>query len=362
MALSLNWDQLSDSMVDKRIQSYQLLEELGRGTYGCLFLGQSLVDNHYVAIKVLSKRGLDPTQLQLQQLELDIQHQLNHPYLLGLEDVEYEEDFIYMIMELCDGGDLFEYVIQNPEREDATIKAFFVQILEAIEYLHGHGIYHRDIKLENILLSSQDTCKVADFGLATRDRFSFEFGCGSTTYLGPEHFATDEQEDCFDAYDAAASDIWSLGILLLALLFGKNPWNEATEEDMGFAEFKRNPAYLAHSLFPRLSHECTRFLLDHVLCVNPSDRCDIQTMKKAFMNLSQLTVMPVDIIPHHSTKASYDSAYFSQDTVGLSWSDMVEQDLEEEEDDYDEEDDDFEHLTEDEELFIHTQEKESWWL
>ncbi|KAI8069124.1 kinase-like domain-containing protein [Gilbertella persicaria] len=352
----LDWNQISNNMIDKHIQSYQLLEELGRGSYGCLFLGQSLIDNQYVAIKVLSKTGLDTRQLQLQQLEMDIQKPLNHPHVLGLKDVIQEQDFIYMIMELCDGGDLFEYVIQHPHKEDELVKTLFLQILEGIEYLHTEGIYHRDIKLENILLSEKNVCKVADFGLATKERFSLEFGCGSTTYLGPEHFANEEEQEEQDVpYDAAASDIWSLGILLLALLFNKNPWYEATTEDVTFAEYKQNPSSLC-TLFPRLSHACAQFLIDHVLCIDPRQRCDIQTLKQAWMSLTNLTVMPVDII---NTKASYDSAYFSHET-GLSWSDMVEQDLAEDEED--DEDDDFEHLTEDEELFIHVQEKESWWL
>ncbi|KAI8329394.1 kinase-like domain-containing protein, partial [Chlamydoabsidia padenii] len=186
------WAHTSLSMVDKVIgNDYQLLEELGHGSYGCLFLGQSLSNNSYVAIKVLNKTGLDHEQLELQQLEIDIQDSIKHPHLLGLERVIHEKDHVFMVMELCDQGDLFDFVAENQQvRDDTLVKSVFIQILDGIQHLHSQGIYHRDIKLENILLKSNDddgdgafTCKVADFGLATRERYSLEFGCGSTTYL-----------------------------------------------------------------------------------------------------------------------------------------------------------------------------------
>ncbi|CAO0792535.1 unnamed protein product [Mucor circinelloides] len=373
------WNQVSESMVDKLIDNkYQLVEELGRGSYGCLFLGQSLETNEYVAVKILCKKDLDQSQLELQQLEIDIQQSLHHAHLLGLNQVIQEPDFVYMIMELCDQGDLFEYVVQNPY--DVNCHVIFLQILEAIEYMHQNNLYHRDIKLENILLQKQDYIKVADFGLATKERYSLDFGCGSTTYLGPEHFGTEDESDMEQEdvpYDAAASDIWSLGILLLALLFGRNPWQEATELDMAFTDFKQDPMSLRR-LFPDLSLECMQFL-QKVLAIDPAERVSISEMKALFCKLTDLTVdpqesdyetesdeimtSPVDIhtVQHKTNKASYDSAIFSQEDGG-SWSDMVEQDL------LCGIEDDFEHITfdstedDEQELFIHDQEKESWWL
>ncbi|KAF1803871.1 kinase-like domain-containing protein [Mucor lusitanicus] len=375
------WNQVSESMIDKLIDNkYQLVEELGRGSYGCLFLGQSLETNEYVAVKILCKKGLDPSQLALQQLEIDIQQSLHHAHLLGLDQVIQEPDFVYMVMELCDQGDLFEYVVQNPY--DVNCHVIFLQILEAIEYMHQNNLYHRDIKLENILLQKQDDIKVADFGLATKERYSFDFGCGSTTYLGPEHFLSEDESDMEDTpYDAAASDIWSLGILLLALLFGRNPWQEATDLDAAFTEYKEDPMSLRR-LFPDLSLECMQFL-HRVLAIDPAKRVSISEMKTMFCELTDLLTIdpqesdyeteseedeimtsPVDIhtVQHKTNKASYDSAIFSQEDGGGSWSDMVEQDL------LCGIEDDFEHITfdstedDEQELFIHDQEKESWWL
>ncbi|KAI8384552.1 kinase-like domain-containing protein [Radiomyces spectabilis] len=379
------WTQFSQSMVDQTIGDYQLIEELGHGSYGCLFLGQSLRNNEYVAVKVLSKQGLDHQQLQLQQLEIDIQSSLKHPYLLGLHNVIQDDKYVYMVMDVCDQGDLFDYVIRDQEsnkvRNEAFVKKAFMQILEGIEYMHAHGIYHRDLKLENILLKDEgeDTedlvCKVADFGLATRERYSMEFGCGSTTYLAPEHFDDDNGHPETVPYDAAASDVWSLGVLLLALLFGRNPWQEASSADAAFVEYKNNPSMLKQHLFPLLSADAFRFL-SSVLSVDAHSRPSVAEMKAEFSTLSLLDEdqsdhVPVNIpcAPKQTNHASYDSAFFSTG-ANFSWSDMVDDD-----------DDDVDldasfcgrnstHSSaapsaqdyEDTDMFVHTHEKESWWL
>ncbi|KAI9302498.1 kinase-like domain-containing protein, partial [Cunninghamella echinulata] len=288
---------------------YQFVQDLGHGAYGGLFLGQSLQSKSYVAIKVLNKSGLNDQQLSLQQLEMDIQSSLKgHPSLLQLYDVLQDDHYIYMIMELCDQGDLFDFVIQdqdqqqNDYRSESLVKDLFIQILQGIQYMHQNGIYHRDIKLENVLLKTKEgndeddddalICKVADFGLATRDRYSMEFGCGSATYLAPEHFADEDemnlnnnnennnnqQEEELKPYDSAASDIWSLGILLLAFMFGRNPWQEANYTDGAFNEYLKNPIMLKQQLFPTMSMELYQFLTQHILVMDPTQRLPISDM------------------------------------------------------------------------------------
>ncbi|KAI8138728.1 kinase-like domain-containing protein [Fennellomyces sp. T-0311] len=387
------WTQVVSSMIDKTIGGrYQILEELGRGSYGCLFLGQSLMDNSYVAIKVLCKTGLDHQQLLLQQLEIDIQQTLKHPHILTLHGTVQDDDYLYMVMELCDQGDLFDFVIRSKARQEDLVITAFTQILDAVEHMHQNNVYHRDIKLENVLLktASDDEsleCKVADFGLATRERFNMEFGCGSTTYLAPEHFDGEGEQSL--AYDAAASDVWSLGILLLGLMFGRNPWEEATEMDQAYREYKRNSMVLRQQLFPTLSMACYR-LLESILSPNAADRPSVTEIKHQFLALDRLMdeddvidddyCYPVDIpttaasaaaamaAGKKSDKVSFDSAIFSgtyRTGSGESWSDMVEQD----EQLFDSSDMlstvsscSFEPDDDDTDMFIHSQEKGSWWL
>ncbi|KAG1050998.1 hypothetical protein G6F43_006767 [Rhizopus delemar] len=369
------WSQLASSFVDKVIdKEYQLLEILGHGAYGCLFLGQSLKDNSYVAVKILAKSA-DLQQLQLQQLEMDIQSQLKHPHLLALHRFIQDQDYLYMIMELCDQGDLFDFVIKDQEinfvREEGLVKTWFHQILDAVEHMHSQGVYHRDLKLENILLKQQDEdddelyCKVADFGLATRERYSMEFGCGSASYLAPEHF--DDGTDLVP-YDAAASDAWSLGVLLLALMFGRNPWQEASHSDPAYHEFTRNPAMLKNHLFPELSSATLRWL-QSALAINGSDRPSVAVLKEQFLTIDHLYVseeqeVPVGLVSiptatKQTNVNSYDSAFFSGG--GMSWADMVE---EEEQQQKAAVDFDQPHIfdTNDEDVDMFAHSGESWWL
>ncbi|KAG1218591.1 hypothetical protein G6F35_008194 [Rhizopus arrhizus] len=365
------WSQLASSFVDKVIdKEYQLLEILGHGAYGCLFLGQSLKDNSYVAVKILAKSA---ELQQLQQLEMDIQSELKHPHLLALHRFIQDQDYLYMIMELCDQGDLFDFVIKDQEinfvREEGLVKTWFHQILDAVEHMHSQGVYHRDLKLENILLKQQDEdelyCKVADFGLATRERYSMEFGCGSTSYLAPEHF--DDGTDLVP-YDAAASDAWSLGILLLAILFGRTPWQEASHMDLAYHQFTRNPAMLKDDLFPELSLATLRWL-QSALTPSGSDRPSVSVLKEQFLAIDHIYVteqedhqhtfvdLSIPTGPKQSNMNSFDSAFFSG---GMSWSDMVEEEEEASQPTKIFELDHPNTMHEDTDIFVHS--GESWWL
>ncbi|ORZ16416.1 kinase-like domain-containing protein [Absidia repens] len=406
------WSELSRSLIDTNVGDYQFVEDLGHGSYGGLFLGQSLTTKDYVAIKVLGKSGLTPEQLQLQQVEIDVQSELKHSSLLALHSVMQDEAYIYMVMDLCDQGDLFDYVIRDQQqrncRPQEVVMDLFTQILQGMEHMHAQGVYHRDIKLENILLKSDgddengmdDTfdCKVADFGLSTRDRMSMEFGCGSATYLAPEHFSNDDDDlnddEELKPYDAAASDVWSLGVLLLALMFGRNPWQEANLADPAFAEYKRNPAMIKQHLFPTLSDEVVCFLQQSVLNPDPAQRVSVADMLSQFLALPSLYVTdaadldsdtpltPVDIPvapagqEKEDGKPRYDSAFFSMDggaVQGMSWSDMVEEDQYMNYNHFDDDDDmlattpsdsydEDEKYDDDTDMFVHSDEKESWWL
>ncbi|KAG0773267.1 hypothetical protein G6F21_014370 [Rhizopus arrhizus] len=95
---------------------------------------------NYVAVKILAKSA---ELQQLQQLEMDIQSELKHPHLLALHRFIQDQDYLYMIMELCDQGDLFDFVIKDQEinfvREEGLVKTWFHQILDAVEHMHSQA-------------------------------------------------------------------------------------------------------------------------------------------------------------------------------------------------------------------------------
>ncbi|KAI9288712.1 kinase-like domain-containing protein, partial [Umbelopsis sp. AD052] len=266
-----------------------LIEEIGTGSYGCLLLGQHVEFGSYHAIKVLTKSGLNAEQLTLQRAEIEIQQHLKHDNIVALERTIEDDDFVYIVLELCDQGDLFDYAVAHAGKgtsddDQSLLQMAGNQIIEALVYLHDQGIYHRDIKLENILLQMPDISrdfkfKLADFGLATRQAYSNEYGCGSASYLAPEHF----NPPTVQGYACASADVWSTGIFVLAILFGRNPWQEASLSDPVFAEYAQDNMVIK-DLFPSISDEFLQ-LVQKCLALNPEDRPTMRQVWKEFQRI-----------------------------------------------------------------------------
>ncbi|KAF8959561.1 hypothetical protein BGZ46_001729 [Entomortierella lignicola] len=285
--------------------SYQIHDVLGYGTYGCIYLAQTLSKTpgsapEYKAIKCLSKKGLSPTQLLLQRQEIDIHLSLSspknghHPHIVDMSSVIETNDSLYLVMEYCSGGDLYDAITSQhtPQRDsgvdftlmpimsdrflnvhsDRSVLDAMTQIISALAHSHSRQVFHRDLKPENILVASDGSLKLADFGLATKDRVSTDFGCGSSFYMAPE-----QQPSRTAAgrrpYLPSKSDVWSLGIIFLNLRFGRNPWKlSRVDVDATFAAYAQDPNVL-REMFPDLSSAALHFL-QRVLCVDPNDRAD----------------------------------------------------------------------------------------
>jgi serine/threonine protein kinase len=144
------------------------------------------------AVKALNKVGLEPRQRKFQQREIQLHHQASaHPNVVSLVKIMDAVDCTYVVIEYCPEGDLFSNITEQGKYvgNDALAKRAFLQILDAVEYCHSIGIYHRDLKPENVLVTDQGmTCKLADFGLATMDHVTSDYGCGSTFYMSPGAF------------------------------------------------------------------------------------------------------------------------------------------------------------------------------
>ncbi|CAM0135957.1 cAMP-dependent protein kinase catalytic subunit [Umbelopsis sp. WA50703] len=323
--------------------TYRLIEEIGTGSYGCLLLGQHVDLGTYHAIKVLTKSGLNAEQLTLQRAEIDIHQHLKHENIVALERTIEDDDFVYIVLELCDQGDLFDYAVANAgkgtsEDDQTLLKMAGNQIIEALVYSHEQGIYHRDIKLENVLLQMPDNThqvnfKLADFGLATKELYSNEYGCGSASYLAPEHFNPPTTQ----GYNCASADVWSTGIFMLAVLFGRNPWQEASLSDPVYAEYANDPTVLKE-LFPGISDECYK-LVQRCLAIDPEQRLSMKQVLREFQAVDHFLVLsgeceepynaydgaaPVSIPQskdqYNGFGHSYDSAFCG------SWSDLIDQD------------------------------------
>lgn len=174
-----------------------------------------------------------------------------------------------LVLEYCPRGDLYE-AIQGDFGPSTSqdIKDVFLQILNALKYCHSKLVYHRDLKPENILIADDWLIKVCDWGLATTQKKitnRSEFDIGSERYMAPELFDND-----LTYYDASKVDLWSIGIILLTLVFRKNPFQVANYTDKRFLQFSANREAL-FDFFSAMSGELFS-ALRYSLNIDPSNR------------------------------------------------------------------------------------------
>lgn len=182
-----------------------LTDILGTGAYGVVYSAYDIDTGIRYAVKCLSKYNPDGTPLErrqalYQQREIRLHYLASaHQNVVSMLKILDDADCIYVILEYCPEGDLFLNITERMQYvgKDELSKKIFLQILDAVEYCHGLGIYHRDLKPENILVTDHgDTVKLADFGLATSDDQSEDYGCGSTFYMSPGTYSPSLRFPC----------------------------------------------------------------------------------------------------------------------------------------------------------------------
>ncbi|KAL2868280.1 serine/threonine-protein kinase [Aspergillus lucknowensis] len=269
----------------------ELTSVLGVGAYGVVYTAVDIHTDVLYAVKALNKAGLDPRQLKFQQREIKLHHMANqHPNVVSLVSIMDSVDCTYVVIEFCPEGDLFSSITDKGHfvGNDPLAKRVFLQILDAVHYCHSLGIYHRDLKPENILVTDQGlTVKLADFGLATTDYLTSDFGCGSTFYMSPE--CQQQNPRPMSYYQSAPNDIWSLGVVLVNLTCGRNPWKRASVEDSTFRAYLKDPFFLK-SILP-LSDEMV-CILSRIFEVDPSKRVTIPELRQLILDCPRFTLNP----------------------------------------------------------------------
>ncbi|KAF9819473.1 hypothetical protein IEO21_02081 [Rhodonia placenta] len=267
----------------------RLLKVLGTGAYGVVYLAHDMNSPahspaHY-AVKCLLRHPEESEHHSLQQREIAYHTKASsHPHVVKLHDIIEEKYYLYLVLDHCPGGDLFSAIIERGEfaNNDARIKRTFLQLLDAVHGCHDLGIFHRDLKPENVLCSHDgDHVFLSDFGLATRTRLSVTFGCGSSFYMSPECVGA---HTCKRPFVTSVSDIWSLGVILVNLVTGRNPWHIASPaDDQGFASYLNEGERYLTRMLP-ISRSLGA-LLARVFATVPEQRINLNGLRKAIIEL-----------------------------------------------------------------------------
>ncbi|KAJ3322435.1 Serine/threonine-protein kinase par-1 [Blyttiomyces sp. JEL0837] len=210
------------------LDRYRIEKILGEGSYGKVKLAMDLENNRKVALKVVDKSTIKrPEHVTRIKREVRILKLLNHPHIVKLYDVAETEREIVLSMEYVEGGELFDFIVAHTRLPEKVARKVFRQILSAVDYCHSSSIIHRDLKPENVLLDSEKTVKIIDFGFVNLydPEDVLKTFCGSPYYASPEMILGRK-------YIGPEVDIWSLGVILFALLAGKLPFRDANQKHL----------------------------------------------------------------------------------------------------------------------------------
>nr|CAI5867411.1 unnamed protein product [Callosobruchus analis] len=264
---SSSTDYLSKQYDGKIAGLYDLEETLGRGHFAVVKLARHVFTGEKVAVKVIDKSKLDEVSKAHLFQEVRCMKLVQHPNVVRLYEVIDTATKLYLVLELGDGGDLYEYIMRHetglPENK---AREYFSQIVRAISYCHQLHVVHRDLKPENVVFfKKQGVVKLTDFGFSNKfyPGQKLETSCGSLAYSAPEILLG-------DSYDAPAVDVWSLGVILYMLVCGQPPFQEAND-----SETLTMIMDCKYNIPGHVSQNCKK-LISRMLLRNPEKRATLQ--------------------------------------------------------------------------------------
>jgi serine/threonine protein kinase len=220
----------------KSVGPWIIGECVGKGASGRVKIAKHRLTGQLAAVKILplqplvnSRASLATQQAKSEKLRLGIDREItmmklmNHPNIMRIYDVYEGEKELYLVLEYVEGGELFDFLVNRGRLSTIEALAYFKQIVYGLNYAHTFSIIHRDLKPENILIHSLNPplIKIADWGMAAfaPPELQLETSCGSPHYASPEIVNGSK-------YEGNATDIWSCGVILYALLTGRLPFDD----------------------------------------------------------------------------------------------------------------------------------------
>ena len=285
LAFKMPREKKKKPKIPEAIGPYKINQFLGSGSFSVVHEAVDTRTNEKYAVKIVSRLIFKKREvLDHFEMEIRVLHQMRHPNIVQFVDILHDDSNIYVVMELCPNGDLFNYIIDHKFLSEQESKFLFKQVTLGLNYIHSIGGMHRDMKPENVLLDETGACKISDFGFARYAPFNTgKFGeeeedeadqnsknderslglvttpCGTASYASPE---------CISGkpYDGQKSDMWSMGVILFAMLTGQLPWSSKEHaqllQQIKNADFKI-PTYLSDD---------AKDLISHLIILDPDKR------------------------------------------------------------------------------------------
>ncbi|KAH9414551.1 hypothetical protein DERP_008747 [Dermatophagoides pteronyssinus] len=287
------------------LSGYEIhMKKLGEGGFGVVRLGIHQLTGQKVAIKIVDKRKLTKDLHRIKN-EVSAMKNLCHPNIVQLLQYEENDQYIYLIMEYCSGGELFDHLLSKHRLHESECKRIFISLINILNYIHSKGIAHRDIKPENILFDDHMNIKLIDFGLcACRDTNPFgsldclATACGSPAYVAPELLKG-------TSYSGPPVDVWSTGVLLYVLFTGQLPFDSENLAKLYNTIKEGNYSIPAHL------NSDVKDLLKRMLCVDPKKRITVdEIMKHKWLANDKLARKFFNL--HHSNQIDQNDEFIDE--------------------------------------------------
>jgi hypothetical protein len=268
------FEKLNAAIQNKSLfDKYEVKQKIGKGKFGLVKCGINKETKMPVAIKIMAKKNMDKSDLELAKVEIDILKIGQHPNIIKLYDIYENENYIYIIMEYCSGGDLLSYFEYHEyELPESKVCEIIHKLSMAIYYLHSYGIVHRDLKPENILMTDiSDTAdiRLLDFGLSkiigNEEKCTEPYG--TLSFVAPEVLQG-------KPYDKSV-DLWSIGIITFLLLCGYLPFDDKHSEREIARQTIQDPVPYEKKIWDKYSPEAKAFV-DGLLQKKPEKRYTIK--------------------------------------------------------------------------------------
>ena len=247
------------------LKRYTFSYDLGSGAYATVKYAHCVKTKQPFAIKIISKTKIPKNYLKkFVPREVDALKRLSihqHAFISQLREFFETPQRVYLVTKLALGGDLLNYINSRKYLNEDTARRMIAQLLCALDHIHDLDVVHRDLKCENLLIGPEECIMVSDFGFATqqpKNRLLTTF-CGSYAYAAPEILAG-------SSYNGKFTDVWSVGVILYAMLNGKLPYNDTKPKNI-LAKIKTAPLVMTR----QVSLACEKFVRN-ILTINAMER------------------------------------------------------------------------------------------